>query len=103
MNTPYLDNLRGNLVKQAGGLSNMLRRLRLGREFPRLALYQQLDSAKKVQELAKLRTANKWLSVLGGAGGLALLLNLADSRGGMLGGLGKKEPPVMQPPTVIHY
>lgn len=105
MSTPYLDNLREGLTKEAGGIKSLLTRLRLGREFPRLALWQQMQGAKQMEQMNKLHKANKVLSVLGGAGGMALVLDALGALDlGKITGRGRPErPPMIQPPTVIHY
>jgi len=91
------------MEKEASGFSDFITRLRLGKEFPRLALYQQMNGAKQLEQMKKLRTANKVLSVLGGAGGLTMLLSsLGVLDMGKLTGRGQ-ERPAMQPPTIIHY
>jgi len=101
MNTPYLDHLRMEMNKDAGFLSNLKMKYLLGNEFPRLALYHQTTGARQLEQIAKLKKNNKLLSVLGGAGGLALLLNALGAVDlGSVTGRGRQAPPA---PTVIHY
>jgi len=97
MSTKYIDGLREGLEKDAGMFSNLARRFRLGKEFPRLALYQQLEGARTAEQLAKLKKTNKIMSAVAGAGGLALLLNLVNGRGAT----GESRQPAA--PTIVHY